>query len=218
MSTPLRAGLVRPAGTWPDWSLDTITLGGEDRHRRRALLTTDGGTSFLLDLPEATWLRHGDGLQLEDGRIIKVQAAPEAVTDITAPSPAALMRIAWHLGNRHLPTQLMDGTLRILHDHVIEDMVVRLGGTLTHAMAPFDPEGGAYGQGRTHGHDHSHDHGHGHGHGGHSHDGHEHSHSHSHTHSHSHARSHSHGHGHSHAHDHSHSHEHDHPSGGGHGH
>ncbi|MEH0074361.1 urease accessory protein UreE [Pannonibacter sp. Pt2] len=188
MSTSLRAGLVRPAGTWPDWSLDTMTLGGEDRHRRRGMLTTDGGTSFLLDLPEAVWLRHGDGLQLEDGRIIKVQAAPEAVTDITASSPAALMRIAWHLGNRHLPTQLMDGTLRILQDHVIEDMVSRLGGTIIHRMAPFDPEGGAYGQGRTHGHEHGHDHGHSHNH------AHSHSHSHSHGHSHSHAHSHSHGH------------------------
>jgi urease accessory protein len=200
MSTSLRAGLVRPAGTWPDWPQDTITLGGEDRHRRRAVLTTDGGTSFLLDLPEAVWLRHGDGLQLEDGRMIRVQAAPESVTEITAPSPAALMRIAWHLGNRHLPTQLMDGALRILHDHVIEDMVIRLGGTITHAMAPFDPEGGAYGQGRTHGHEH-HDHQHGHGHG--------------HSHSHSHSHGHSHGHSHSHAHSHSHDH---HGSGDGSGH
>lgn len=186
MTAALRAGLVRPVGTWPDWSLDTITLDGEDRHRRRAVLTTDGGTEFLLDLPDATWLRHGDGLQLDDGRMIKVQAAPEDVVDITAPSPAGLLRIAWHLGNRHLPTQLLGDALRIRRDHVIEAMVELLGGTLAPRSAPFDPEGGAYGHGRTQGHDHGH--------------GHDHQHAHSLGHNHSHDHDHRH-HGHSHSHD-----------------
>ncbi|NBN80208.1 urease accessory protein UreE [Microvirga tunisiensis] len=187
----MRAGLVRPAGTWPDWSLDTITLDGEDRHRRRAVLTTDGGTEFLLDLPDATWLRHGDGLQLDDGRMIKVQAAPEDVVDITAASPAALVRIAWHLGNRHLPTQLLDNGLRIRRDHVIEALVELLGGTMEARSAPFDPEGGAYGHGRTHAHEHGHEHGHSHGHG----HGHGRDHRH-HDHDHDHAHDHHHGHGH----------------------
>lgn len=198
MAGLVRAGAVLSHGTWSGQAAGTLALTGEERHRRRAVLTSGNGIEFLLDLPEATWLRHGDALQLEDGRLILIEAAPESVTEITAPSPAALMRIAWHLGNRHLPTQLMDGALRILHDHVIEDMVVRLGGTITHAMAPFDPEGGAYGQGRTHGHEH-HDHQHGHGH----------------SHSHSHSHGHSHGHSHSHAHSHSHDH---HGSGDGSGH
>ncbi|WP_439528049.1 urease accessory protein UreE [Pannonibacter sp.] len=185
MTKSLRAGLVRPVGTWPDWCLDTITLDGEDRHRRRALLTSDGGTEFLLDLPDATWLRHGDGLQLDDGRMIKVQAAPEDVVDITAPSPAGLLRIAWHLGNRHLPTQLLGDALRIRRDHVIEAMAELLGGTLTFRSAPFDPEGGAYGHGRTQGHDHGHSHLHQ--------DTRLHNHGHDHTHDHGH-----HHHGHSH--------------------
>ena len=192
MTATLRAGLVRPAGTWPDWSLDTITLDGEDRHRRRAVLTTDGGTEFLLDLPDATWLRHGDGLQLDDGRMIKVQAAPEDVVDITAASPAALVRIAWHLGNRHLPTQLLDNGLRIRRDHVIEALVELLGGRMDARSAPFDPEGGAYGHGRTQ----AHDHGHGHDHSHHDH-GHGHTHDHHHGHGHGH-RGHTHGDGHSH--------------------
>ncbi|MFN7167454.1 MAG: urease accessory protein UreE [Pannonibacter sp.] len=187
MTATLRAGLVRPAGTWPDWSLDTITLDGEDRHRRRAVLTTDGGTEFLLDLADATWLRHGDGLQLDDGRMIKVQAAPEDVVDITAASPAALVRIAWHLGNRHLPTQLLDNGLRIRRDHVIEALVELLGGTMEAKSAPFDPEGGAYGHGRTQAHDHGHGHDHSH---------HDHEHGHGHTHDHHHGHGHGHGHGH----------------------
>lgn len=196
MTAPLRAGLVRPAGTWPDWSLDTITLDGEDRHRRRAVLTSDGGTEFLLDLPDATWLRHGDGLQLDDGRMIKVQAAPEDVVDITAASPAALVRIAWHLGNRHLPTQLLDNGLRIRRDHVIEALVELLGGTMEAKSAPFDPEGGAYGHGRTQAHEHGHGHGHSH---------HDHGHGHGHTHDHHHGHGHGHGHrGHTHDDGHSH--------------
>ena len=186
MTVSLRAGLVRPVGTWPEWCLDTITLDGEDRHRRRAMLTSDSGISFLLDLPDATWLRHGDGLQLDDGRMIKVQAAPEDVIDITAPSPAGLLRIAWHLGNRHLPTQLLGNALRIRRDHVIEALVERLGGTMAARSAPFDPEGGAYGHGRTHGHEHSHDHPHAHTHENHGHHSHHHSHQGHHHPSHSH--------------------------------
>ncbi|WP_418068003.1 urease accessory protein UreE [Roseibium salinum] len=118
-------------------------------------------------------LRHGDGLELEDGRFVEVLAEPEDLVEIEADDAGHLVRIAWHLGNRHLPTQLMGATLRIRRDHVIEDMVARLGGRLTPVSAPFDPEGGAYGHGQTHGHDHAHGHHHEHGHShshGHSHD------------------------------------------------
>ena len=73
------------------------------------------------------------------------------------PAPAALARLAWHVGNRHTPAEILEGRLRILRDHVLEDMLIRLGAEIRHLEAPFRPEGGAYGMGRTHGHSHSHD-------------------------------------------------------------
>lgn len=169
----IRVSDILAAGTWEDQPADTITLEREDRHRRRAAMTGAGGLTFLLDQPSAVTLHHGDGLRLEDGRIVEVLAAPEDLVEIEADDMGHLVKIAWHLGNRHLPTQLMGTTLRIRRDHVIEDMVARLGGRLKPLQAPFDPEGGAYGHGQTHGHDHGHDHGHSHEtghHHGHSHD------------------------------------------------
>ncbi|MTI01066.1 urease accessory protein UreE [Roseibium sp. RKSG952] len=149
---------IKSSGCWPGQPASTITLDREDRHRRRAALTAENGVSFLLDQPKAVHLHHGDGLVLEDGSIIEVCAEPEALVEIHAEDTAHLVKIAWHLGNRHLPTQLMGTTLRIRRDHVIEDMVAKLGGKLLPVTAPFDPEGGAYGHGQTHGHDHSHSH------------------------------------------------------------
>ena len=176
----IRVTDILASGSWSDAATDHITLDREDRHRRRAVMTAAGGTSFLLDEPVAVHLRHGDGLKLEDGSIIEVRAAPEELVEIVADNHAHLVKIAWHLGNRHLPTQLMGETLRIRRDHVIEDMVRLLGGTLTPLEAPFDPEGGAYGHGQTQGHDHAHGHGDKHSH------GHSHDHSHSHDHGHHH--------------------------------
>ncbi len=156
----IRVAEILAAGAWDGLPADVITLEREDRHRRRAAMTAEGGLSFLLDQPHAVHLRHGEGLKLEDGRIVEVRAAPEELIEIEADDNAHLVKIAWHLGNRHLPTQLMGATLRIRRDHVIEDMVTRLGGKLTPVTAPFDPEGGAYGHGQTHGHDHHHGHSH----------------------------------------------------------
>lgn len=172
----IRVHKIHSAGNWPkdqpqDLPADRITLDREDRHRRRAVMSGENGLSFLLDEPDAVFLHHGDGLELEDGRIVEVLAEPEDLVEIAARDTAHLIKIAWHLGNRHLPTQLMGETLRIRRDHVIEDMISRLGGRLTPVTAPFDPEGGAYGHGRTHGHSHDHEHDHDH--------DHEHSHSHS---------------------------------------
>lgn len=171
----IRVQKILPAGSWPENArgepADRITLDREDRYRRRAVMTGAGGLTFLLDEPSAVHLHHGDGLELEDGRIVEVLAEPEDLVEIEADDAGHLVRIAWHLGNRHLPTQLMGETLRIRRDHVIEDMVERLGGRLTPVSAPFDPEGGAYGHGQTHGHDHAPDHTHDHEHGhSHSHD------------------------------------------------
>ena len=144
---------------------DTVRLDHDQRTRRRIVYTTEAGVAILLDMPRPVRLRDGDTLRLEDGALVQVEAMPEALIEIAAPSSAALVRIAWHLGNRHLPTQLLlpgenGGLLRIRHDHVIAEMVEGLGGACQPVLAPFDPEGGAYEGG---GHHHDHDHGHAHG-------------------------------------------------------
>lgn len=146
---------------------DSVRLDHDLRHRRRMVFTTAGGRSILLDMARSVHLHDGDGLQLDDGSVVRVEAAAEALIEIAAPTLGALVRIAWHLGNRHLPTQLLVAEdpprLRIRHDHVIAEMVEGLGGTCAAIMAPFDPEGGAYASAdATAHHHHGHDHGHGH--------------------------------------------------------
>lgn len=147
--------------------IGTVTLDFDSRRRRRIRLTMDGGEDFLLNLSEVATLREGDMLKLEDGSGVEVKAASEAVVDVTCASTAELVRVAWHLGNRHLPTQLMGDKLRIRQDHVIEEMLGILGAKTERVNAPFNPEGGAYGHGETesHEHGHSHDHSHSHSHG-----------------------------------------------------
>lgn len=151
----IRATKVLPAGEWLQATLttDTVALDFDMRHRRRLQMTGLRGFQFLLDLPKATALRNGDGLRLEDGRIVLVKAAPEPLAKITAASSSELMRIAWHLGNRHLPAALSADAILIRRDHVIEQMVEGLGATVTHVEASFDPEGGAY---NSHHHHHAH--------------------------------------------------------------
>ena len=167
---------VRPAGSWSGEPADTIVLDYDDRYRRRMAMTGVRGLSFLLDLPEAVMLRAGDGLALDDGRIVEVVAAPEQLSEIRGADAAALVRVAWHLGNRHLPTELMKKCLRIRRDPVIEDMARRLGASVVAIEAPFNPEGGAYvAAAPVHGHDHDH---HGHDHDHHDHGPHDHDHAH----------------------------------------
>jgi urease accessory protein len=150
---------IRPAGTWDEASAaDTIVLDFDGRRRRRFAMTAEAGLAFLLDLPGTTTLRDGDGLVLRDGAVVRVKAAPERLVEITAPHLAALVRIAWHLGNRHLPTQLLGDRLRIRDDHVIREMIEGLGGTCASIAAPFDPEGGAFGHGAIRGPHYDHDH------------------------------------------------------------
>jgi urease accessory protein len=152
---------VRPAGSWSGEPADSVVLDYDDRYRRRVAMTGVRGLAFLLDLPEAVMLRAGDGLALDDGRIVEVVAAPEKLAEIRAADAAALARVAWHLGNRHLPTELLKKSLRIRRDHVIEDMARRLGAAVVEIEAPFNPEGGAYvAAAPVHGHDHEHDHAH----------------------------------------------------------
>jgi urease accessory protein len=187
----LRADKVIPAGLWPGAPADTVVLDFDERYRRRFAMTGVGGLVFLLDLGEAAMLRGGDGLILEDGRIVEVVAAPEPLTEIRAADAAALVRVAWHLGNRHLPTELMPKALRIRRDPVVESMAEGLGARVVAVEAPFNPEGGAYTKAEAsgawlHDHDHGRDHGH-------RHDDHGHLHDHGHDHARHHAHSHDHG-------------------------
>lgn len=149
-----RAIAVHTRGRWPEEAaVDSVTLPYLDRHRRRIRLVADSGTPFLLDLARARHLVEGDGLELDNGSYIRVCAAPEPVIEIAADSPGDLLRIAWHLGNRHLPLQVADDKLRIRADQVVAAMVEGLGGRLVWRAAPFDPELGAY-AGAVPDHDH----------------------------------------------------------------
>jgi urease accessory protein len=195
----IRATQVRRPHRWSETPADTVVLDFDDRHRRRMAMTGTRGLEFLLDLENAVALRGGDALVLEDGRLIEVVAAPEPLTEIRCSDPHHLVRVAWHLGNRHLPTQIMVKGLRIRRDHVIAAMVKGLGARVVEIEAPFDPEGGAYagsghahaGEGEAHHHS-SHVHGdhdddHRHGHDDHHHDEDcEHDHHHGHCHAHDH--------------------------------
>ncbi len=191
----IRATRVLGQHRWTEAPADTVVLDFDNRHRRRMAMAGTRGFEFLLDLENAVALRGGDALVLDDGRLIEVVAAPEPLVEIRGSDPHHLIRVAWHLGNRHLPTQIVGKGLRIRRDHVIEAMVKGLGARVIEIEAPFDPEGGAY-AGGDHGHahdDHAHDH----------HAGHDHSHDHGdHHHDHDEHGAHEHDHGHSHAHDH----------------
>ncbi|BAT58836.1 urease accessory protein UreE 1 [Variibacter gotjawalensis] len=220
MSRP-RAFAVKPAGKLAQEPFDFVELPHDGRYRRRITMRTEGDLVFLLDLEEAVHLRHGDGLVLDDGRIIGVVAADEPVAEITASDAHHLTRLAWHIGNRHVPAQILADRIRIAPDPIIEEMARGLGGTVESLLAQFDPEGGAYEAAEAHGHAHAHS-------------AHSHSHSHAHAHSHSHSHDHGqdrshvhgpgcghdhvhdencgHGHAHDHAHDHAHHHGHAHKS------
>ncbi len=155
----IRATRVLPAGQWSAKPADTVLLDYDQRHRRRMAMTGRGGLEFVLDLIQAVPLRNGDGLELDDGRVVAVEAADEPLAEIKAVGPSELLRVAWHLGNRHLPTQLLGDRLRIRQDHVIEEMVAHLGASVRHVMGPFDPEGGAYAHAGHHHADEPHDNG-----------------------------------------------------------
>ncbi len=148
------ASIHRSAGHWPEEkAVGTVTLDFDARHRRRIRLTTDRGEDVLLDLPKTVAMANGDGLQLDDGSWLRIQAATEQIIEVRHQDRHQLMRLAWHLGNRHLPTEIRDDALRIRPDHVIEDMLHRFGADLVKVEVSFQPEGGAYG---GNGHDHHH--------------------------------------------------------------
>ena len=149
----MRAQKILHAGDWDAaLEIDRVLIDFDRRHRRRIQLDTVKGSSVLLDLAQAVRLRDGDGLVVEGG-IILVVAKAETLAEIHAHDDATLVRIAWHLGNRHLPVQLIGDRIRIRADHVIEEMVELIGGHVARINAPFDPEAGAYAGGHSHLHD-----------------------------------------------------------------
>jgi urease accessory protein len=174
MTLPTASKIIRNAAA----CAATITLDETARHRRRMRMVSDrlanGSTiAFLLDLPQARLLRHGDGLVLDDGRIIEVRAESEALMEVRGKNARHLLSLAWQIGNRHLAAEITEETIRIRHDHVIHEMLIGLGASVEDIEAPFDPEGGAYGGAhQTHHHHDDHDHKHNHE------LGHEHGHSH----------------------------------------
>ncbi len=150
MTTLPLAQTVQRAGQWTE-AADSVALDYDARFLRRKRLTTALGQPILVDLEKTTSLDHGDALILEDGRLIEVIAADEALYEVTGPD---LVRLAWHVGNRHTPCQIAPDRLRIMADPVIGHMLEHLGATVTEVTGPFTPEGGAYGHGRTHSHEH----------------------------------------------------------------
>jgi len=131
-------------------TVGVLRLDYEGRFLRRKVVTLTDGREVLVNLPRTTSLNHG-GVLLSDAGEIVVEAAPEPLLEITARD---LVRIAWHVGNRHTPCQIDGDRLLIQPDHVIREMLAKLGATLREVVEPFTPEGGAYGHGRTHGHSH----------------------------------------------------------------
>jgi len=148
-----RVAAIVTQGAWPvAEATATVTLDYDTRCRRRIRINTDDGEAVLLERAEAGVLGDGDGLRLDDGRWILVRAQPEALAAVDAKDAHQLLRLAWHLGNRHLPTEIDGGTLYIHRDHVIEAMLRGLGAEVRPVTRPFNPEGGAYDGHSRHGH------------------------------------------------------------------
>ncbi len=136
-----RGFAIRPRGRWdPAGAVDRVRLDADDRHRRRIRLKGEGGTDVLLDLDEAVALRDGDGIVLDDGTTVLVTGQAEPLLSLAARSPLDMVRLAWHLGNRHTPVQIGGDKIFIRHDHVLEEMARRLGASVEPVEAPFDPE------------------------------------------------------------------------------
>lgn len=141
---------IKRHGHWENAD-DRVTLTYDQRFLRRKVLRTAGDERFLVDLEHTTSLNHGDAFELADGRLIQVIAATEDLLQVTG---GDLVRIAWHIGNRHTPCQIEATRLLIQRDRVIRDMLEKIGAQVREVSEPFTPEGGAYGHGRTHGHAH----------------------------------------------------------------
>jgi urease accessory protein len=161
--------------------IDSVILGANERRIQTAQLTGVNGTVIMLMLPEPVLLRMGDTLELDDGSSVEVVVAPEPLIEVRGNDLTHLARLAWHLGDRHVPVQVLANRLRLRRDAALEAMLGALGARMTAIEAPFDPEGGAYATPAVHdhhAHDHHHDHAHGHAHHDHHHHGAAHRHDH----------------------------------------
>lgn len=133
--------------------LPKLILPFDLRRKSRFRTMLANGTETALFLPRGSVLRDGDLLEAEDGSLIRVASAPEKVLLVTAETPFALLRAAYHLGNRHTPVELGENYLKLESDPVLQEMLVRLGVKVREEYSPFQPEGGAYGGGHRHGHE-----------------------------------------------------------------
>ncbi|MGV8854918.1 MAG: urease accessory protein UreE [Devosia sp.] len=140
----LRAVSHLPARHGRGAPIDTITLPHDERRLRRKLLTCSGGTEVMVDFPATVTLDHDGALVLADGRFVTVLAAPELLYQIRAGSTAHLVRLAWHIGNRHTSAQLEDDRILIKRDHVLKTMLEGLGALVDDVTEPFFAEHGAY--------------------------------------------------------------------------
>ncbi|MEH6741482.1 MAG: urease accessory protein UreE [Sulfitobacter sp.] len=157
MSTLPIAQILHRTGHWTG-PTEHCELDYTERFLRRKRLTTASGDAFIVDLAQTTSLDDGDALELDTGTLVQIKASAEALLKITG---SDLVRLAWHVGNRHTPCQINADHLLIQADPVIGHMLEHLGATVEAIDAPFTPEGGAYGHGRTHSHEHvatAHDH------------------------------------------------------------
>jgi len=149
-----------------------LKLPFDARQKSRLKAKLVSGEEVGLVLPRGEILRGGDLVTASDGRVIEIVSLEEKILHVEASSPQQLARVAYHLGNRHVPVQIGAGFLRIAEDHVLEEMLKKLGAKLSHVEAPFEPEAGAYAGGHQHDemghggkiHDHHHDHDHAHDH------------------------------------------------------
>jgi urease accessory protein len=144
-----RVVAIKQSGTFT--ASDRVVLDADERQRRRIVLTGENGTRLLLDFEKPVTLRDGDGLALEDGSVVQVTGRAEPLVEVSAKTPADLVRLAWHIGNRHTDIQFTDKSFRIRSDHVLEEMLKGLGASVTEIEASFNPEPVA-----PHGHAHDH--------------------------------------------------------------
>jgi urease accessory protein len=144
--------------------IDTVILDYAKRSAQKITVTSVKGGIIDIDLQQPVRLRTDDLLLLDDGGLVEVVAAPEPLVEARVADVAALARLAWHLGDRHLPVQLLPNRIRLRHDAAIEALLKSFGAKVTTIEAPFEPEGGAYESSHRHHHAHNHDHGHVHDH------------------------------------------------------
>lgn len=139
--------VVDPKSAPPPAGAPRLRLTWDERVRSRLATMTCDGTAVAITLPRGTVLRDGAVLAGEDGALAVVEAAPQPLTRITAETPLRLLRVVYHLANRHVPAQIDESAVLIEHDPVLERMVASLGARVGHVTQPFEPEAGAYREG-----------------------------------------------------------------------